>query len=288
MLKFFISILYKINEKIAGLAKASPLTKLFCKYFKGFITFNYISAMKKPPKKFWKKVLYVVTALVIFLFVLDYILLPIYVKGSETNVPSVVGKQKDEAIKILQDAGLNPIVQTSRFDVNYKKDHVIFQKPVSDNIVKKGRRIYLTISGGEQYFKMPLLIGKTIRDTRVTLERIGFILGKIDSVESEFPADNVVEQQYPEGQEIPNGTVINVKVSIGPQVGMIRVPNILGKSLIEAENILKSNSIKLGNKTYIYSLSLLPNTVVDQQPSESTLIKIGDSVNVIISQSKIK
>jgi serine/threonine-protein kinase len=69
---------------------------------------------------------------------------------------------------------------------------------------------------------------------------------------------------------------------------MIRVPNILGKSLIEAENILKSNSIKLGNKTYIYSLSLLPNTVVDQQPSESTLIKIGDSVNVIISQSKIK
>ena len=67
---------------------------------------------------------------------------------------------------------------------------------------------------------------------------------------------------------------------------MIRVPNLLGKSLFEAETLLKSNSLKLGSKTYIHSLSLLPNTVVDQQPSESALIKVGDSVNVVLTQSK--
>ena len=67
---------------------------------------------------------------------------------------------------------------------------------------------------------------------------------------------------------------------------MIRVPNLLGKSLFEAESILKNNSLKLGSRTYINSPSLLPNTVVDQQPSESALIKVGDSVNVVLTQNK--
>ena len=68
---------------------------------------------------------------------------------------------------------------------------------------------------------------------------------------------------------------------------MIRVPNLLGKSLSDAENIIKGDDLKLGTKTFIYSSNLLPNTVVDQQPSENTLLKIGDTVNVVLTQSKI-
>jgi beta-lactam-binding protein with PASTA domain len=60
----------------------------------------------------------------------------------------------------------------------------------------------------------------------------------------------------------------------------------LGKSLRDAENILKENSLKIGLKTFIQSSTLLPNTVVDQQPSENTLVGIGDSVNVVLTQSK--
>ena len=81
------------------------------------------------------------------------------------------------------------------------------------------------------------------------------------------------------------GSAINVKVSLGPQIGMIRVPNILGKSLKEAEGILKYNSLRVGFRTYINSSTLLPNTVVDQQPSENTLVPIGDSVNVVLTQN---
>ncbi|MDP3442998.1 MAG: PASTA domain-containing protein, partial [Ignavibacteria bacterium] len=60
----------------------------------------------------------------------------------------------------------------------------------------------------------------------------------------------------------------------------------LGKSLAEAENILRLNSLRIGTKTYIYSNTLLPNTIVDQQPSENSIIAVGDSVSVVLSQSK--
>jgi serine/threonine-protein kinase len=242
--------------------------------------------MKKPSKIFWKKLLYFFGGIFVFLLVIDYIILPLYVGGSEHQIPNVIGKQKDEAIKILEDAGLNPIVQTSRFDQKYQKDHVIFQNPSPNMTVKINRRVYLTISGGEPQIQMPSLIGKTIRDATVTLERIGLSIGKIDSIESEFPSGTIVEQQILQGREIAKGTSVNLKLSVGPQAGMIRVPNLLGKSLFEAESILKSNSLKLGSRTYINSPSLLPNTVVDQQPSENALIKVGDSVNVVLTQSK--
>jgi len=242
--------------------------------------------MKKPTKIFWKRVLYTFGALFVFLLVVDYILLPLYVNASEHKVPNVVGMQKDQAIKILEDAGLNPIVQTSRFDQTYQKDHVMFQKPSPNVVVKENRRIYLTISGGDPQIKMPSLLGKTIRDATITLERLGLKVGVIDSVESESPAGTIIEQEIPQGRDVNKSSSINFRLSVGPQAGMIRVPNILGKSLFDAENILKNNSLRLGSRTYINSLSLLPNTVVDQQPSESSLIKFGDSVNVILTQNK--
>lgn len=242
--------------------------------------------MKKPSKKFWKILLVCFIGLIAFLVVLDDVIFPIYVSGKEELIPNVVGKNKDEAIKILEKAGFSPIVETSRYDQKYQKDQVIFQKPNANTIVKINRRIYLTISGGEPMIKMPSLITKSFREAQLTLERTGLNLGKVDSVESEFPVNTIVEQQYFEGKEIAKGTSVNLKVSIGPKVGMIRVPNLLGKSLVNAESILRNISLKIGNKTFINSPTLLPNTIVDQQPTENSLVNLGDSVNVVLTQTK--
>ncbi|MCX6167953.1 MAG: PASTA domain-containing protein [Ignavibacteriales bacterium] len=239
-----------------------------------------------PNKKFWYKLLIIFAIFFAAFILIDDVFLPYYVSGTESKVPNVIGKNKDEAIKILQDANFNPIVQTSRFDEKFQKNEVIFQKPEAGVIVKENRRIYLTVSGGDPMIRVPSLISKTLRDATLSLERLGLIVGKIDSVESEFPSDIIVEQQYMEGREIAKGSTINIKISVGPKIGMVRVPNLLSKSLSEAENILKSNSLRLGNRIYIYSSSFLPNTIADQEPSEDTLVKIGDSVNVVLYRSK--
>lgn len=242
--------------------------------------------MKKVSKKiFVIPAVFVISLLVIFI-IIDSFVLPYVVSAEEYKVPNVIGRHKDEAIKILKDMNLNPVVQTSRFDAKYEKDHVIFQKPHPNTFVKESRRIYLTVSGGDIMVKVPFLINKTVRDAKVTLERIGLVLGEITEEVSEFPSEFIFEQEQAEGTDLPYGSVVNVKVSLGPQIGMIRVPSILGKSLRDAESILKENSLKIGLRTFIQSSTLLPNTVVDQQPSENTLVGIGDSVNVVLTQSK--
>lgn len=243
--------------------------------------------MKIGLKKIRNNLLIIMAVFAVLLVSFDYVILPFYVSGTEVKVPDVLGKNKDEAIKILKNANLNPIVQTSRFDQKYQKNQIIFQKPSSNVTVKENRRIYLTVSGGDPLIKVPSLISKTFRDATITLERFGLALGTVDSVESELPANSIVEQQFPEGRDIAKGTKINLKISIGPKQGMVRVPNLLSKSLGEAENILKSLMLKIGNKIYINYPNTLPNTVVDQEPSEDTLLKIGDSVNVVLAQNRI-
>jgi serine/threonine-protein kinase len=222
----------------------------------------------------------------VLLLIIDNFVLPFYVDANEVKVPNIVGKHKDEAIRILKDLKLNPVIQTSRYDERFNKDFVIFQKPSPNSTVKENRRVYLTVSGGVQTVKMPFLINKTVRDAQINLERIGLILDQIEEIESEFPPNLIVEQQYPEGKELPKGTSVWIKISIGPKIGMVRVPNILGKSLGEVENILKSMSLRIGIRTYIHSSTLLPNTVVDQQPTENTLVAVGDSVNIVLTMNK--
>lgn len=242
--------------------------------------------MKNRLRKYFIVLAVAVISVIVVLLVIDNFVMPVYVAAEEVRVPNVVGKHKDEAIRILSEMNLNPIIQTSRYDERFNKDYVIFQKPSPNSTVKENRRIYLTVSGGVQTVKMPFLINKTVRDAQINLERIGLVLEKIEEVESEFPPNLIVEQQYPEGKEIPKGTSVWIKVSLGPQIGMVRVPNILGKSLSEVENILKSVSLRIGLKTYIHSSTLLPNTVVDQQPAENTLVAVGDSVNIVLTTNK--
>lgn len=242
--------------------------------------------MKNKLRKYSIILAVFLVSLLVILLVVDNFVMPFYVAADEVNVPNVIGKHKDEAIKILSEKNLNPVIQTSRYDERFGKDYVIFQKPSPNTNVKENRRIYLTISGGVQTVKMPFLINKTVRDAQINLERIGLILEQIEEVESEFPPNLIVEQQYPEGKEIPKGTSVWIKVSIGPKIGMVRVPNILGKSVSEVENILKSVSLRIGLKTYIHSSSLLPNTVVDQQPAENTLVAVGDSVNIVLTTNR--
>jgi serine/threonine-protein kinase len=133
---------------------------------------------------------------------------------------------------------------------------------------------------------MPSLLGKTVRDAKITVERLGLVIDTLLNVRSEFPAKTVVEQSINEGEFLAKGDSVTLKISIGPQVGMVRVPNLISKSLAEAERILRELSLRIGKKTYLASPNLLPNTVIDQYPSEDKLVSYGDSVDVVLTQSR--
>lgn len=235
-------------------------------------------------KPFVKKSLIAIGAIIVFLIIFDNIIMPWYVSSSEEVVPKVVGLSDSEAIEKLEDAGFEPVISDTSYGTNQPAGKIFLQKPEAGKIVKKGRTIYLFVSGGEQLVTVPQLKGKNIVDAKLALERVGLKLGQVELVASNYPKDMIFDQQYVEGTKLKKGETIKIFVSSGQTEGTIEVPYLIGKSLSEAQKILSENSLSVGKITYHISNTLLPNTVLDQYPVPGNKLNPGEKVDLFITK----
>jgi eukaryotic-like serine/threonine-protein kinase len=233
-----------------------------------------------------RNALFYLTGIIIVIIVLNNFLLPWYVSSPEVKVPNVIGMTEEEAFRVIKDADLMPVVADSTFDEKFPKGTVMMQNPKGGRVVKEGRRTYVFISSGEPVITVPLLKGRSLRDARLALERIGLKLGQVEELPSSNPKDMVFDQQFTAGTPLKKGESVNVSISIGQaETGDIIVPDVIGKSLIEAERVLSDSSLIIGKINYQPSFSLLPNTVLDQYPSKGNKVGRGERVDLFVTKA---
>ncbi len=233
-----------------------------------------------------RKILWIFFALIAVILLLDNVVLPWYVSSPIEKVPDVVGRTENEAVELLKSQDLEPVIGDTTYDEKFPEGSIIFQRPRAGETVKEGRRVYLFVSGGEPVVHVPELKGKSVRDAKFSLERLGLKLGNVDQEPSSYPRDMIFDQQYAEGTPIKKGESVNVTVSLGHVLaGSIEVPDLIGKSLTEAEVILADSSLKVGKINFQPSFSLLPNTILDQYPSRGNKLNPGDAVDLFVTRA---
>jgi eukaryotic-like serine/threonine-protein kinase len=233
-----------------------------------------------------KKILFTILGIIILILILDKLLMPWYVNKPEGVVPNVVGKTESEAVSILDNADFDPVVSDTTFDEKYPRGTIIFQRPKAGSVVKEGRNIYLFVSGGEPVVNVPQLRGRSLRDAKLALERVGLKMGKVEEINSENPAGMIFDQQFAAETPVKRGRTIDVSISIGSdEEGEMIVPDLIGKSLTEAQRVLADSSLSVGKINYQRSFSLLPNTILDQYPSKGNKIKPGGRVDLFVTTS---
>lgn len=232
-------------------------------------------------------VIYFIGLLAIFL-VFDKIFMPWYVSSSEVVIPNVTGMHKDKAFELLESSDLEPIVVGPRYDNNNPrpKDHILTQRPRAGMNVKTGRRVYIFYSGGSPKVVMPNLIGRTYRDAELTLNQLELRIGEINQVRSENSENTIIEQQYNQGVLLDRGQSVNISISLGPKLGFFDTPDLIGLSLKEATELIKTSNLILGKIDYQESISLMANTIISQDPPEGTLVAPYDTINVKVSKGK--
>lgn len=215
---------------------------------------------------------------------INYILLPAYVNHSGTlRVPRVVGLPLQDAMQVLRTHNLEPVEADSRPDPKHPPGTVVQQNPPSDAIVKGGRRVYLTTSGGEVLVPVPKLRGLSTRDSRFALERSRLHLGNVEYATSDtYPENTIISQTVPPGTKVSRGSAIGVTVSRGKVVLETLVPDLTGRTLAEAEKLLAARGLRTGNITSQPSFDLLPNTIVDQFPRAGESVSEGQAVDLFV------
>jgi eukaryotic-like serine/threonine-protein kinase len=221
--------------------------------------------------------------LALFLLV-NLVIMPLYVsRGGTLPVPDVTGLDLSTAKSTLQAVGLEPVEAETRPDPQKPVGTVVFQNPQSQSVVKHGRRIYLTVSGGEMQVTTPLLRGKSLRDAKFTIERSGLVVGSVGYEHSDqYPEGTIIAQSVGADLRLPKGSRVNLTVSMGSTGGGVPVPDVVGRTLSEAEKILAQSDLKVGNITYQQNYELIPNTVVEQFPRPGESTAAGRAIDLFV------
>jgi len=233
-----------------------------------------------------KKLFIFAVSFLVFILIMDKLVMPFYVRSVRSfEMPNLIGKKLEEAKKTLDSLNLRLESVTERHDMRFPAGYVIIQSPRPGMIIKEGRRVYLTVSSGEQKIEVPSLTGKSIREAKLTLEKYGLRLGDVEYDFSEdVPEGAIISQSIPEKTKVSSGTLISVVVSLGSAEGKTQVPNLVGLPFSKVEQVLNEAGLRLGKVVYEPSANVLPNTVIEQFPRAGSYIQKGSSIDVFVTK----
>ncbi|RPI14232.1 MAG: PASTA domain-containing protein [Ignavibacteriae bacterium] len=234
----------------------------------------------------WKKGLIIFVSVIALIFIMNSVIMPWYVKHNTlVKVPSVVGLSYNDALKLLEEGGLEGLQGDIRYDAAKPIGTILDQNPPAEQMVKDGRRIYLIVSGGEQLYDVPNLVGRTVRESKFILAQRNIELQETSYKSSvQFPPGLVIEQIEQPGAKVKKGTKIGVVVSTGMESGNLKVPDLTGKNLEEAKKILLQNKFAIGKINFQPSSSVPLNSVIDQYPKANSMAKENDKVDLFVNR----
>ena len=215
----------------------------------------------------------------------------------ELEVPSFINMTMEEARKVAA-ANHMRIEITDSVYINRMEPGAIYrQNPKEGSMVKKNRRILLTINAKlAKTVQMPSLVGYSLRQAQSELTanqlRVGNLIYRQD-----LATNNVLEQHYngsiiAPGRNIPVESQIDLVLGLNDQDTLTYIPQLRGTPYIRLKATLTENSLNLAsalfdNTVQDYSDSL-EAMVYRQIPeySDSVKIKMGSAVTVYLTKDK--
>jgi len=215
--------------------------------------------------------------------------------GKELSVPSLKGKNLNEALKVLEGAGFE-VDLDSTYSPEQKPLVILDQQPEGGATVKNGRTIFLIYNRvSPPNTRMPNLVNMSYRSAEMLLKSSKLLLG--DTIMKPDMAQGAVLSQLLNGKEIAAGTQIpqgsKISLVIGDGLGnkQINVPDLSGMTYPEAIAVLSGSNL---NYSAVFDGTISDTTtavIYLQQPeafnefNEPNKIQEGDNVDIRIKQS---
>lgn len=224
--------------------------------------------------------------LLIIVVIIDQFVIPWYVRqNSQIILPGVIGKNFSEAKKILESQGFQIIRSEEIVNPKFLPGTVIDQYPEPKSTVKKGRRIYVTLSTAEGPIRVPNVIGQSERDAYLIMNETGL---KVDSTvfydyNSLYPEGVVSNQSIYEGAQVQRGATAKITLSLGPLPRDVKVPNFTLQNLGTVKRNIARAGLTLGKVMFQANTKYLPNTVLEQSLEPGKVVPPGEIVDVVVS-----
>ena len=136
------------------------------------------------------------------------------------TVPDVFNKDRRVAESILKGQGLEVVFEEDHSN-QVTKDNVISQRPEANTEVEEGETITLVISLGPDVKQVPMIdvTRMTLANATAAIQKLNLRIGETKPVPSDdYDEGLVCYQSVPLNASVPEGTVVNLHVSTGPDI----------------------------------------------------------------------
>ena len=239
-----------------------------------------------------KKTNFTIILGVVFAFLLILaIVLGVFIKNGtiqlgpkRTEVESFIGMDYIEDIELSSEYADKydfEIVYVSSSD--YEEGTVTDQDPKAGATIPKGGIIKLYVAKSGEGKVIPDLTNKNYKQARDTLESMGFIV-KLQATENDIiEVGNVISTNPSANTSVIEGSTITVYYAVDTSAeSQFKMPDLEGKSLVEAKNLLEKNGLVVSKVESVDS-SISENVVVSQSPAEGSPVRKGDEVIITVS-----
>jgi len=200
------------------------------------------------------------------------------------ETPDVQGMPYEDGRNRFFGVGLLTEIRGREFDDKVADGSIIDQFPEAGAMVKKGRKVAVTVSRGSEVAMIPQLKQLTERQARLELRKSGFTVGRVRKTFSEtIPLDEIIESFPPSGTSISRALEVELVVSRGARPTHGEMPNVIGESLSEARKAIEEAGLKVGKVDYQNNPALVPGTVVSQSVAPGSRVALDSAVNLVIS-----
>lgn len=249
-------------------------------------------------KAFWKSLGIGGLGLFILLMIIMLYLRLYTHHGRSVAIPDLKDLPLTEAIKYLEKKHLNFEVFDSIYVADKETGIVVDQHPKPGFLVKKDRKVYLTINASSpDKIMMPDLTGITIREARAKINAIGLKVGNL-SYRFDIAKNVVLEQMVKgivvqKGDTVLKGTAIDLVLGKGLSDERTIVPELIGLSVDQAKNKATDEFFSIGaiiRDESVTDENEAEARVIRQRPvpNPDVLVPLGSAIDLWISTDSSK
>ena len=206
--------------------------------------------------------------------------------SSKINAPNLKGLYYSQVIADPQYS--NVVIAEGEYVYNETVDagKIISQEPEANRKIDPGATITVTISRGNRTFALPNYVNSDARQAKIELDRFGVQCVEAapeynDEIENGF----VIRTDPAAGTMLTEGDTVTITVSRGPEFVMVDMPDLKGKPLNTALELLDVAGLEWDEPVYTEADGE-PDLVIYQSIAPGTQVEKGTRVSFQLSKER--
>ena len=202
---------------------------------------------------------------------------------TKLTTPYLIGMYYSQVISDPTYADFNIVEGEYVYNESIDAGKIIEQSPESNRKIDVGGTITVTVSRGAKTFQLPDYENKEARQVKIELERLGITcVENTPEFNDEVPNGYVLRTEPAAGASLTAGDTVTLSVSKGPEVVLVEMPDLMGRSENEALTLLEAAGLNWEPVVY-EEYDGTPGQVIYQSVEAHTEVEKGTIVVFKIS-----